>query len=325
MLDRRNYLKSTLPNYVTVTSRNKYWLQYQTQSLKRFIIHFIIFFTCQFIAIGCVSFQGIVPPMYPPMGVAFVILYLYGRTAIFALIFADVIAYSLQHFSFLPLTLYLLADIVPAFIVTLIWKSIFKTDDFESNQPQEWLQFILITMLFTCFLSAGIRLLAFYDLVHNLSFSNILSQFIQLWFADINAVIVLYSFLISWLYIMYSRSLIRRARQIIKKMSFWLFLLCLGSALTTFHSLAFCYWIFASMQLSLYLTYRAGMTFGTAFMYAISFIYFAYFTLHKADFIFHYGLKLYTLISIVLFTYNISVLCLAIAGRKLRGKNGKTG
>lgn len=316
--ERNQYLSTILPKYIEPTSVQMHWFYYQAKRLKRFVLHFLLFFICQFIAIGCVSFKGIVPPMYPPMGVAFVILYLFGWMSIFALFFADICAYLLQNFSIESLIFYLVADIVPAIVVTSLWKNMFKTDDFESNQWQVWFRFILITMFFTCLLSACIRLSVFYFYRPQLSYSAVFYRFIQLWFADINGVIILFSFLISWLYFMYSRSLVLKGTVIIKKTSFWLFLFCLGFALGSLKSFAFCYWILASMLLSFYLTYQSGMVLGTAFMYGISFLYFAYFTVQREDFIFHYGLKFYTLISIVLFIYNISILCAANVGRGQR-------
>ena len=84
---KKQYLTHVLPNYIEPTKFQKHWFFYQTKRLKRFILHFVIFFICQFIAIGCVSFQGVVPPMYPPMGVAFVILYFFGSSSVFALFF----------------------------------------------------------------------------------------------------------------------------------------------------------------------------------------------------------------------------------------------
>jgi hypothetical protein len=322
--DRQQYLKHILPQYIEPRDSKTHWFFYQIKKLKRFVWHFLLIFICQFMAIGISSFQGFIPPLYPPMGVAFVTVYLFGSVAAFALLLADIVAYLLQNFSIKAVFFYTAADIIPAFLVTSLTKNTFKTYDFTSNQWRDWLRFILITMGITCLMSASFRLPVYWMPMTESSFSSVLYAYIMLWLADINAILVLFSFSISWLYVMYSRGL-KFKKADLKRWPLWAFLICFGFALGSLKSLTFGYWIAASMLLSLYLSYQTGTILGTALMYGVSILYFAYFSLHKADFIFHYGIKSYTLIFVVLFIYNISILCVANCGGNVRGWNGKRG
>lgn len=256
------------------------------------------------------------------MGVAFVILYWFGPSSIAALFCASVIAYLLQGLGLPFVAGYSMADIMPATLAIFLWADMGLSENPNCNQCQEWLRFIFLKAGLVCLLSASLRILPIFFIAKEPSLEKVFFHGVNLWLADINGVLVLFAFAMNWLYLAYSRSVIVPKKRL-QKPTFWLFCISLVLSILFFKSTIFYYGIFLSMLFSVCLAYQTGIIFGSGLMYGIAFLYYAYFTIHKSQMVFHYGFKFYTLVSILLFIYNISLILSANLGRTRRKYGNK--
>lgn len=312
-MNSQNFLKNELSKYVSPVRKKKYLLAWNITRARRFAGQFLIVFICQYIAITQVIFSLPAPAMYPPMGVAFVMLYLFGGSSIPGLICVGIVAYFLKGFSSIFVLFYLLADVGACFLGVLLCQNSFSTDNPWSNNLKEWLGFITINFFITSCLSSLIRMIPFLlTKSTDMTFPVLFYNFIDLWLADLNAILVLFGFSITWLYLAYSRGSILLDEKM-EKIPLLAVLACIILSAFFLKKIEFEYLILMSMLLSIYLSYRHGIIMATALLYFISFLYFAHFMIGKQQFLQNYGIELYTLVPLVLFIYSVAMLCYSCA------------
>lgn len=305
----KDFLKNELGKFVSSDSKNTFLQAWNRIRAKRFAGQFIIVFICQYIAIMQVSFTLPAAPMYPPMGVAFVMLYLFGESSIIALVSVGTIAYLLKGFSNVFVLFYLLADVGACFAGVLLCQNSFATDNPRSDNLGEWLGFIATNLCVTSIISSLLRMIPLLLTKGvDMTFGFIFYNFMDLWLADLNAILVLSGFAITWLYLAYSRGSILFNEKM-EKIPVFSVLVCIICSILFLKQIEFYYFIALSMALSLYLSYRYGIIMATALLYLISFLYFAHFMIGKQLFLKSYGIAFYTLVPIILFVYSASMLC----------------
>lgn len=308
-MSNQNLLKNELAKYVSPGSKNNYLMAWNRIRAKRFAGQFLIVFICQYIAIMQVIFSLPVPPMYPPMGVAFVMLYLFGGSSIIPLLCVGSVAYFLKGFSGIFVFFYLIADVGVCYFGVSLCQNSFSTDNPRAVNLKEWLEFITINLCITSFLSSLVRMIPVL-LTQGTSMTcvTLFYNFVDLWLADLNAILVLFGFSITWLYLAYSRGSIFLNEKM-EKIPMLAVLVCIILSALYLKQIEFFYLITMSMILSIYLSYKHGIIMATGLLYFISFLYFAHFMIGKQAFMQRYGIELYTSIPIVLFIYSASMLC----------------
>lgn len=309
-----NLLKSELDKYVNSYKKNNYLRTWNKIRAKRFFGQFIIVFICQYIAIMQVFFSLPSAPMYPPMGVAFVILYLFGGSSSIALLCVGCCAYFLKGFSATTIFFYLIADVGVGYFGVWLCQNSFASDNPWSANPKEWFGFIAINLCVTSLLSSAIRMIPILlNTNPAMALASLFYNYITFWLADLNAILVLFGFSITWLYLAYSRGAIVPDGKM-GKIPFLVVLICIVFSALFLQRLEFNYFIAMSMLLSLYLSFKYRIIIATALLYFTSFLYQAHFTVGKQPFLQDYGLEIYTLVPVILFIYSAAMLCLSSVG-----------
>ena len=134
-------------------------------------------------------------------------------------------------------------------------------------------------------------------------------DYINLWLSDLNAILILSSFLLSWSYIPFSREKI--SDQTITKIP----TITLGAfiMLSVFFmkKIELGYLIIAAMIIATYASKIYGYLIATLLLFIISTIFLSYFIAVKQQYVQNFGLELYTLIPATLLVF---VICILYAG-----------
>lgn len=313
-MSHQRLLKSELDKYDNAHKKNNYLRTWNNTRAKRFAGQFIIVFICQYIAIMQVFFSLPSAPMYPPMGVAFVILYLFGGSASIALLCVGCCAYFLKGFSAITIFFYLIADVGVGYFGVWLCQNSFASDNPWSANPGEWFGFITINLCITSLISSVIRMIPiFLNTTPAMTLASMFYTYITFWLADLNAILVLFGFSITWLYLAYSRGAIVPEGKV-GKIPFLAVLICIILSALFMNRFQFNYFIAMSMLLSMYLSFKYRIIIATALLYFTSFLYLAHFTVSKQQFLQDYGLEIYTLVPVILFIYSAGMLCLSSIG-----------
>lgn len=291
-----------------------YKTAYRLIQARRFGLQTLMICIFQFLIIINLHFFYPALPMYPPIGTAFTLFYLFGANAFFGLAIAGFAAYYLKGFPIDTILLYLTADLFPAYLGSRVTLRCLSSDIIPFQRWQECLHFLRINAAF-CLLSAAIRLIPL--LLHGPEFirtgawnshwiSVIALNFIDLWLSDLNAVLIFSAFLMSWAYLPFSRQRLFPGRfptEIIIAIIVIILLSILGM-----HYLSSISLIFFAMLGSLILSYRYGYLVATALLFIVSSLYLTFFMVHLTEFVKYFGLAPYTLVSVALLCFALAVL-----------------
>jgi hypothetical protein len=149
------------------------------------------------------------------MGLAFIWFYLLGNNAFWGLLFGGILGYGLQGLSWEPLCLYLMADIVGGYWGAKLCQNSFSSDIRLFKDLKEWWNFFIKQAACICVFSAACRCLAmFVNQYHqnpeiSVSTNTWIWYYIDLWLADLNAVMILSAFLFPWITLPFSRGKMR--------------------------------------------------------------------------------------------------------------------
>lgn len=179
---------------------------YYYVSLKRFFLKSLIIFIFQYLMIMALPFAYPALPWYPPMGLAFVWFYLLGKEAWMGIFFGGLLGYGLKGLPLSAMVLYLSADILCGYWGAYLCQNSFASDLKIFKNFREWLDFFKKVAMM-CMVSAGLRCMAIFlkpGLL--LSFKAAFFYYLDAWFADLNAILILGTFLFSWVYIPFSRA-----------------------------------------------------------------------------------------------------------------------
>ncbi len=304
-MDYKSYLINEIPNLIQENKNDKYLHSYNLIRIKRFLIQTTMIFIFQFMIIINLIFSYPPLPMYPPIGISFVMFYLFGNNAIFGLLLGGFGGYLLKGLAIETTVLYLIADLGCGYLGSVLCQNVFSSDIKPFLNLQNGFKFFRINALITCLISSLIRISAAISINLNITFYD----YINLWLSDLNAILILSSFLLSWSYIPFSREKI--SDQTITKIP----TITLGAfiMLSVFFmkKIELGYLIIAAMIIATYASKIYGYLIATLLLFIISTIFLSYFIAVKQQYVQNFGLELYTLIPATLLVF---VICILYAG-----------
>lgn len=166
----------------------------------------------QYLIIMNLPFSYPALPWYPPMGLAFIWFYLLGNNAFWGLLLGSVLGYGLQGLSCASVCLYLCADMIGGYWGAKLCQNSFSSDIRLFKDIKEWFDFFIKQAAYACVVSASFRWLAMFVNQSNQTSVNMntwIGYYIDLWLADLNAVMILSAFLLPWITLPFSRGKMR--------------------------------------------------------------------------------------------------------------------
>jgi hypothetical protein len=204
-------IKKQCPTPTTIQYR--YVLSYTIIRFQRFSIQILWVFLFQYLAIVQSLFSFPSLPFYPPIGIAFFLFYLLGNNAFLGILLASIFAYPLKEFPVFS-SAYILADIGVAYLSARLCQKTLSSDIRPFSNGREVLKFLKINMFISCPLSSILRMLAFFEdakffesKANPISFvlQDIFLYYIDFAMSDLSSILIFSSFLLSWVYVFYSR------------------------------------------------------------------------------------------------------------------------
>ena len=310
MDNQPSYLNNQIPKLITnKISINHYW-QYNVIKLKRLLIHTVLIFIFQFLIIVNLTFQYPALPMYPPIGVAFVMFYLFGANAFLGLILSEICGCFFHGLPMNTIFLYLIADLLGAWVGAIWCKNIFFSDVNHLINKKILLAFVAKNAAITCFISSFIKILAII-LINQTTYGVkiLLYNYINLWLADLNAILIIPSCILSWVAILFNQQNIYYKN--IKILSIITILFILLSMLFM-QQLELIYLIIIATITAIYAAYYYGYPIATLLLFVISSIYLCYFIAFKYQYLLYLGNLLYISIPMVLLLFALGMLYLSL-------------
>lgn len=315
--NKLNFAKKSI-----ISKSRNYRLEYLFLILKRFLVLNLIVFIFQYIT--CINLKSLWPayPMFPPLGIAFVMFYFFGGIAFLGLFLAEALALFLNDFSLITIFLYLIGDIAGGYLGASLSQNTFKKDIRIFSDAKSLKHFILINALITSTFSSVYKLIAL--IVEQIRISNkaalpfleLVYNFIELWLSDLNALLVIGGLLLSWISVPFSRERIIEGK--FNKQHILMFLLILIASIYSMKTIDGIFIIVIAMYFSLFLGYRYGSLVITANMFIYSSLYLAYFIGFKEQYLITFTQPLYGVVILGLSIYVL--ICLYLAHRWEREK-----
>lgn len=300
------YLETKINELISDQKIKNYWYIYNLKRLKRFSFQTLISFIFQYLTIIYLTFSYPALPMYPPIGVAFVLFYLFGNNSILGLLLGS-LAYLFKGFSTPMIFCYALADIGCGWLGAMLCLKVFSSDLMRVNSFKEWARFIKINMCL-CLVSSLLRITgAVWEVSGPISF-NIVFYYVDLWLADLNSIVIMFGFFVSWLYLMLSRE--QAGVKKIAKIPVIAVISFVILAVIFMKKAGLIYLIIFAMLCSVYGSFVYGSFVAAALLYIVSIIYLTYFLAHKQAYLVNLGLPLYTTVPIFLFIYTVVMIYL---------------
>jgi len=240
--------------------------------------------------------------MYPPMGIAFVMFYLFGMNAFPGIMLGGFCGYLLKGMPIISTFLYLTADVGCGYLGALLCQNIFSTDIRMLLNFRERIKFIKMNAFITCLFSSLIRTFSFIWIYKDgKDISTIFFTYINLWLADLNAVLILSSFLLSWVYVPFSREKI--LKKSINKVETLLFIILIVFLILFMKNDWAIYLMIIVMLLSIYLSAIYGYLVGTALLFIIASLYLGYFMGIQYRHFLYFDIRLYIVVPLILLLY----------------------
>lgn len=293
--------------FASMQNKNNFLFSYNLMRLKRFLFRTLIIFFLQYQCISSLSFSGRPLPLYFPIAYSFIFFYFLGGNAFLGLLLGSVFAYLLKGLSPIVTLLYTFADIGGGYLGAFLCKDVFSSDIKPFANRQESIIFIAINAFITCFISGMIRItpLIWKNSIP-ISWGKLLFQYILLWLADLNAILILSAFLLTWFCVPFSREKI--AVQSIKKSHVLIFILLIGLMILGIKQHYSIYILTFITLLAIYGAYYYGSLIGTLLLFIVSNLYLAYFIIHQNQISAHLGTTFYVFVPVVVFVYAICIL-----------------
>lgn len=300
------YLTEELPKYVSVRKHFSYAFLYNLVKLKRFAALNIMAFSFQYLCIYHLQSLYPIYPVYPAMGITFTVVSILGENAILGLLAGAVCAYYLKGFHVSSILLYSLADIVCAGLGAYACRNIFSSDIPSHVTLTLWMRFLLMVVLISS-LSGFFRMMAIVSNEATLpSYLALFYIYLDLCFADLNAIIIFYAFLSTWLSVYMSREKV--SSKIISYYQISAFILFIAISIFMMKKIAFIYLLCFGLFATLYIAYMHGIVIATLLVYVVSMLYLSYFMGHQVYYIKKLGIGWYTMVPGVLFLFVMGVL-----------------
>lgn len=301
--DYELYLTNKLSSLTHLNSNNAYWRTYNIKRIKRFLLSTGIAFFLQYLTLIHLTVTYPALPMYPPMGSAFVILYLLGKAPLFGLFLGGFCAYLFKGLAMPSLLLYLTADLGCSYLGVKLCKSVFSSDNLVYVDSKEWRNFVIINACASCFLSSLLRLLAvvFYT-TNTMSLETLGYNWLTLWLADLNAIIVFSGFFLTWMTVHLRRErIVRHPLSNCNKVGLLLFVISCAVLMKKIEFILF------AVGISLYLANSCGVLIATASSYALTVTFLIYVMFHQQQYLNDWGIQRYVLISCTLLCFLLSI------------------
>ena len=307
-MDRQLYLNNEIPKLVTQNNSKNYFLwNYNKIRIKRFAIHTVVIFIFQFLIIVNLTLEYPTLPMHPPIGVAFVMFYLFGNNAFLGLLLSEFYGYFLHNLPTNIIFSHLFADLFGGWLGSHLCKDVLFFNTNHLTNAHEVLKFIKKNAFITCFISSLTRMLptVLTDKL-NCGSKILLYNYIDLWLADLNAILIIASFILSWTYVLFNQY--RISDQKIKQSSIIILITFIIFSMMFMKKIELIYLIIITMMLTVYCAYYYGYLIATFLLFIVSCIYLTYFMAFKNQYLLYFSLPLYTLTSIILLLFTICML-----------------
>ncbi len=309
-------MKETFDVYVNVQKRFSYAFLYNLLKLKRFLALTIMTFSFQYLCIYHLQSFYPIYPVYPAMGITFTVVSILGENAILGLLLGAMCAYYLKGFSLPSIILYSLADIVSASLGAYVCRNIFSSDIPRHATMALWTRFLLMGALVSCF-SGLCRMTALVlDKATFSSFMTVFFIYLDLCLADLNAIIIFYAFLSTWLSVYMSREKV--SSKVISYYQISAFMIFIIISILMMKKIAFIYVLCLGMFATVFFAYMHGMVIATLLVYVMSMLYLSYFMGHQVYYIKKLGIVWYTVIPGLLFLFVLSILLVSNKNRLLK-------
>lgn len=293
----------------STSSKNHYWA-YHLLRIRRLLVQTLMVCSFQYLVVVHLPVSSPAFPLYPPIGIAFVFFSLLGRNALPGLFLGGFGGYFLQGLPPAALGLSMAADIGCGCVGAFLCQRVFSCDVKPFANGREGLRFLVLNAFSTCLASSGCRMAALL-LAHSHSampLPTVVYTSLHYWLADLNAILILSGFLLSWVNVPFSRE--KLSHHPIEKYQ-WI-LLATVTVLSVFfmQQYAFIYGLLGMMAGCLYLSHRYGRLVATGLLFIFSSLYLGYFIRFKSQLLASFGLGLYSLAPAVLLCFTLCVLCL---------------
>lgn len=297
------YLLGRFCQIVRSKPKQSYWYQYNFIRIKRFVYNTSAAFFLQYLTLIHLSATYPALPMYPPIGSAFVMLYILGNNPLVGLLLGSFCAYFFHGLSLPCLLLYIGADIGGAYIGVNSCNYLFSTDNFVHSEPKEWFCFLFVNACASCLFSSFLRLTAMLILVPEMPANRIFFQWVNVWLSDINAMLVFAGFFLTWMSVYLGReTILYDTPSRYAAMIGLVFVICFALSIRN-PVFMLVLWL-----LSFVIAYGFGILLSTAATYSLSILFLIHFVVHQQFFLQNWGLHIYTIIPAALCTYLVSIL-----------------
>lgn len=243
-------------------------------------------------------------PINPAMGAAFAMLYLLGNTTLLGLFLGSFAAYFFHGLTMSSIFLYMIADLGGSYIGVHLCRSVFSSDFAVYTHSKEGLRFVMINAFTSCLLSSVLRIVAVMLYVANpMSLKTLGYYWVNFWLADLNGIIVLSGFFLSWISVYLGREAILH-KNIPKHHTkiVWLFMI------TGILLLKKAEFMVIAVLFSLYISYCYGVLMATVSSYILTIVFLRYFIIYQQVHLDYLGLHLYTLIPCALLFFLLFIM-----------------
>jgi len=319
-MNQQAYLKNKLSQLGLRPRFYQYWFSYQWIKIKNLLIQTMIIFIFQYLTTVNLPFSYPGLAMYPPMGIAFVMFYLLGKNAFPGIILGGFCGYLLKGMPMVSTLLYLMADIGCGYLGARLCQNIFSTDIRILLNLREGIQFFKTNALITCLFSGFTRTFSFIlSCKESQDIGTVFFTYINLWFADLNAILILFSFLLSWVYVPFSRE--RISKKSIHKIEIFLLIALVVFLMLFMKNDGTIYVMIVSMLLSLYWSQAYGHLVATALLFIIANLYLGYFMGIQYRHSLYFDIQFYIFSPIILLLWT---LCILYMGYRTLGEDFST-
>lgn len=303
-MDHISYLKIKLPTLLSNYQHNQnYFCAYTLIKIKRFLIQTILIFVLQFLTMFNMGDSYTILPMYPPIGMAFVIFDLLGKNALCGLLLGELCIYFIKGQPLEAVILYIIADLGCSYIGTILCQNVFSSDLKPFSNWRELCKFLCINALTTCSISTLLRIYAIRVAgLANLTFI----QIICLWLSEITAILIFYVLVCSWLYGLFSKEKI--SNKTLSKTHIYTIIAFIAGTILFIKKIQFIYLIIGTLILSIYYAYLYGYLIGIMLLFIVASIYSSYFIAHGVKYVTKFGYNLYSITYIGLLLYTAVIL-----------------
>lgn len=275
---------------------------YNILRIKRFLILTLMIFLFKTLTFIFLNPSQPASPIYFPLGITFSLFYLLGNIAFCGLFLGSLIAYLLKDFSSASIPLYLIADIGGGYLGAMLSQKILTSEIRPFANWQEMLKFLKVNAFITC------PFVCLFQMMGVICSPNIEGDSVALigllsllWLSDLNGILVVSGFLLSWTCVFYSR-------EKVSPFPISSFILFIISIYLFMFSADIFYLLLFAMAISFIWALLCGYLIATALLFLIAFSYLMVISTQAQFSLQYLGLILYACLLILLFAYAMAML-----------------